>query len=89
MSNPFSKLSQISYRAVVTGLQKAVCAESCSDFSSFVPKLRCFLKKKSSRISSYLSIFAPNVFQQSRGTLLRNLHYSQKTGNCHCAAPVS
>ena len=57
-------------------------AESCSAYLSFVPKLRCSPKKKSSpRISSYLSISAPNVFHQSRGTLLRNLYYSQKTGN--------
>ena len=59
---------------------------SCSDFLSFVVKFRCSLKK-SSKISSYLSISAPNVFQQSRGTLLRNLHYSQKTGNRRWAAP--
>ena len=88
MSNQLSKLGEILYRAEVGGLQKAVCAESCSDFLSFVPKLRCSLKKRSSpRVSSYLLISAPNVFQQSRGTLLRNLHYSQKTGNCRWAVP--
>ena len=46
MSNPFSKLGQISYQAEVGRPQKVVCAESCSDFLSFFPKLRCFLKKK-------------------------------------------
>ena len=54
----------------------------CSDFLSFVPKLR-----SSPEISSYLLILAPNVFQQFRGTLLHNLHYSQKTANCRWAAP--
>ena len=60
--------------------KKSLYLFSCSDFLSFVPKLRCSLKKWSSRIS-YLSISAPNVFQQSCRPLLRNLHYSQKTEN--------
>ena len=38
LSNLFSKLGQILYRAEDSA-QKAVCAESCSDFLSFVPKL--------------------------------------------------
>ena len=46
MSKPFSKLGQISYRAEVGAPQKAVFAESCSDFLIFVPKFRCSLKKK-------------------------------------------
>ena len=55
-------------------------------FLIFVPSFKCSLKKEkkeksSPRISSYLSISALNVFQQSRETLLRNLYYSQKTGN--------
>ena len=45
MSNPFSKLGPISYQAEVSEPQKAVCAESCFDFLSFVAKLRCSTKK--------------------------------------------
>ena len=39
----FEVLGQTSYRAEVGGPQKAVCAKSCSDFLSFVPKFRCSL----------------------------------------------
>ena len=66
--------------------EKGLHRFSYSDFLSFVPKLRCSLKKWSSRISPYLSISAPNVFQQSCRPLLRNLHYSQKTENRRWAA---
>ena len=55
-------------------------AESCSNFLSFVPKLRCS-QKKSPKISFYVSISVPNVFEQSRRTFLGNLHYSLKTRN--------
>ena len=50
--------------------------KSCSDFLSFVLKLRCSLKKKGFLVESPHSYRFPpqNVFQQPRGTLLRNLH---------------
>ena len=51
-------------------------------FLNFCSKLQVFSKKNkimsSPRISRCLSISAPNVFQQSPGTPLRNLHYCQK-----------
>ena len=88
MSNPFSKLGQILYRAEVGGPQKAVCAESCSDVLSFVPKLSCSLKKKklfscSDFFIYFLLLESPLIYRfppqmSPRGSLLRNLHYSQK-----------
>ena len=57
MSNLFSKLGQISSRAEVGGSQKAGCAESCSNSLSFVPKLRCFPKKKERSLSIFLLWF--------------------------------
>ena len=79
---PFSNLGKILYHAKVGGPQKVVQAKFCSYFLLFVPKFRCSLKKGLPLESrSYSSIFAPNIFQQSRATPLRNPHYSQKTGN--------
>ena len=55
-------------------------------FLNFRSKIQVLSKKKDLlEFRSYLSIFAPNVFQQSRGTRLRNLHYCQKTGNSRWA----
>ena len=61
---PFFHLGEISYRAKVGGPQKAVHAESCFDFLLFVPKFRCFLKKKKGLHQFSFKNFLP--FSQNR-----------------------
>ena len=68
--------------------KKTSSLEISLQFPTFRPKIIVISKKiLGPTISSYLSIYAPNIFQQSRGTLLRNLYYSQKIGNRRWVAP--